>query len=138
MSDVQNLQAEVANWELELAALDQECTADGWTEPEKLLFTLQRTAATYRQGILPRIAVDQALVMHARPDGTAPAALTAYNTIMIDELVQHVARLERLRLELVHFGETPQLHRQAIETLAALRALTTVLMRFGQEVISSW
>jgi len=134
MSEVKNLQAEITRWEDDLAALEEECTAEGWTEPEKLLFTLQRTAGTYRQRVLPRIAVD----LHALPDSEASAALTAYNTIIIDELVQLVARLEEVRLELIRFGQTPQLELQAVETLAALRALGKVVLRFGQEVLRSW
>ncbi|HET6297668.1 MAG TPA: hypothetical protein VFG33_30065 [Kribbella sp.] len=136
MSEVKNLQAEIARWEKDLAALEDECTAEGWTEPEKLLFTLQRTAATYRQRILPKIAADRALVLHALPDSKA-AVLTAYSTIIIDELVRHVDRLEELRFELVRVGQTAQLQLQAVENLAALRALGTVLRRFGQELLSS-
>lgn len=133
MSDVKNLQAEIARWEVDLAALEDECAAEGWTEPEKLLIALQRTVGTYRRRVLPRIVADRAL-LPTLPDSEAPAALTAYNAIITDELVQLVERIAELRLELIRFGQTARLQLQAIETLAAVRALSTVILRFGQEI----
>ena len=44
MTGISTLQAELDRWEKDLAALEDEYTADGWSEPEKLMFTLQRTA----------------------------------------------------------------------------------------------
>jgi hypothetical protein len=134
MSDVKNLQAEIAYWEADLAALEDECTAEGWTEPEKLLFTLHRTVGTYRRRVLPRIVADRALMLPVIADSEAPAALTAYNAIITEEIVQLVDRLEELRLELIRFGQTAQLQVQAVQILAAVRALGTVVLRFGQEV----
>ncbi|TDU83800.1 hypothetical protein EV138_6264 [Kribbella voronezhensis] len=134
MNDVRELQTEIARWEDDLAALEDECTAEGWTEPEKLLYTLQRTVGTYRRRVLPRIVADGALMLPALPDDDAPAALAAYNAIITDELVQLVDRMEELRLELIRFGQTAQLQLQAVEILAAVRALGTVVLRFGQEV----
>lgn len=130
MSALKNLQTEIVRWEEDLAALEDECTAEGWTAPEKLLITLQRTVGTY----LPRIVADRALILPAIPDTEAPAALTAYNAIITDEMVQLVDRLEELRLELVRYGQTAQLQLQAAATLAALRALGTVVLRIEQNL----
>jgi hypothetical protein len=134
MTTVAKLQAEIAAWERELAALEDECTAEGWTEPEKLLFALQRTVGAYRHRVLPRIVADRALMLPALPDAEAPEALAAYSAIITEELVQLVDRMEELRLELIRFGQTAQLQLQAVEVLAAVRALGTVVLRFGQEV----
>lgn len=134
MTSIDGLQKEIARWEKDLAALEDECTAEGWTEPEKLLFTLQRTVSTYRRKVLPRITAERALMLPALPDSEAPRALTAYSEIVADEIVQLVDRLGELRIELIRFGQTAQLQLQATETLAGLRALGKVVLRFGQEV----
>ena len=134
MSGINVLQAEIAQCEKDLAALEDECTAEGWTEPEKLLFTLQRTASTYGRRVLPRIAADRALMLPAVPDIEAPEALAAYSAIISDELAQLADRLDELRIELLRLGHTAQLQLQAAETLAGLSALGRVVRRFGQEV----
>ena len=134
MTSVSILQAEIARWEKDLAALEDQCSAEGWTEPEKLLFTLQRTAGTYRRRVLPRIAADRALMLPAIPHSQAPEALTAYSAIIADEMVRLVERLDELRMELIRYGQTAQLQLRAVETLAGLRALGRVVLRFGQEV----
>jgi hypothetical protein len=134
MSGINVLQAEIARCEKDLAALEDECTAEGWTEPEKLLFTLQRTASTYRRRVLPRIAAGRALMLPAVPDNEAPEALAAYSAIISDELAQLADRLDELRIELLRLGHTAQLQLQAAETLAGLSALGRVVRRFGQEV----
>lgn len=134
MNSIASLQSEVARWEQDLASLEDECTAQGWTEPEKLLYAVQHTITTYQRRVLPRVSADRALLLPALPDSEAPRALTAYCAIVADELVQLVDRLQELRIELVRFGQTAQLQLQAAETLAGLRALGKVILRFGREV----
>jgi hypothetical protein len=134
MTGISTLQAELDRWEKDLAALEDEYTADGWSEPEKLMFTLQRTASTYRHQVLPRIAADRELMLPALPDGEAPAAIAAYSTIIADELSRLVDQLEELRFDLVRSGHTAQIQLHATEVLAATRVLGTVVLRFGQEV----
>ena len=134
MTDIRVLQAEIARWEKDLAALEEERTAEGWTEPETLLFTVQRTIGTYRRQVLPRITAERALMLPALPDSRAAEALTEYSAIVADEINQLVDRLDELRRELVRSGQTAQLQLQATETLAGLRALGRVVLRFGQEV----
>ncbi|NEA32367.1 hypothetical protein [Streptomyces sp. SID13031] len=127
------LRTELARWERELAALEDEYTGEGWTEPEKLLYTLQRTASIYRREVLPRTMADGALSQPAIPDSEAPAALRVYSAVITDEVTQLVDRLEELRLDLIRRGQTAQLELRAVETLAALRALGKVVLRFGRE-----
>lgn len=134
MTDIRVLQAEIARWEKDLAALEEERTAEGWTEPETLLFTVQRTIGTYRRQVLPRITAERALMLPALPDSRAAEALTEYSAIVADEINQLVDRLDELRRDLVRSGQTAQLQLQATETLAGLRALGRVVLRFGQEV----
>ncbi|GAA1615586.1 hypothetical protein GCM10009789_82070 [Kribbella sancticallisti] len=134
MTDINALLAEIARWEQELAMLEDEATAEGWTTPEKLLFTMQRTVDTYRRRVLPRVTTDGLTMRPASTADQAPAALTAYSAIVADELTQLVDTLEELRIELIRFGQTAELQLQAAETLAALRALVRVLVRIGQEV----
>ncbi|TCN31208.1 hypothetical protein EV644_12983 [Kribbella orskensis] len=134
MTDIRVLQAEIARWEKDLAALEEERTAEGWTEPETLLFIVQRTIGTYRRQVLPRITAERALMLPALPDSRAAEALTEYSAIVADEINQLVDRLDELRRELVRSGQTAQLQLQATETLAGLRALGRVVLRFGQEV----
>jgi hypothetical protein len=131
MSNVIALQTEIARWENDLVALDEECTAEGWTEPERLLISLQRTSGTYRRRVLPRLEANRVQLL---PDSEAPDALAAYNLIIIDELVELISRLDELRLELIRFGRTAQLQLEATQILAGLRALGKVVLRFGQEV----
>jgi hypothetical protein len=134
MTSVRVLQTEITRWENDLAELEEECTSDGWTEPEKLLITLQRTSGTYRRRVLPRLDADRLLLLPAMPADEAPAALSAVNLIIVDELAELVGQLDDVRLELIRFGHTPQLQHQATEILAGLRALGRVVLRFGQEV----
>jgi hypothetical protein len=133
MTGIATLQNEIARWETDLAVLEDECTSEGWTAPEKLLITLQRTAGTYRHRVLPRLVADSALMLPAIPDIEAPSALRTYSAIITDELAELVDRLDVLRLELIQLGQTAQLQLQAVETLGALRALGRVVLRFGRE-----
>lgn len=133
MTGISALQDELVRWEKDLAALEDECTAQGWTEPETLLFTLHRTTSTYRRRVLPRITADRALVLPAIPDNQAPEALTAYAAIVADEITRLIDRLEELRIELIRFGQTAELQLRTAEALAALRALGSVVLRYGQE-----
>lgn len=137
MTSLTTLRAEITRWENDLAELEAECTVEGWTEPEKLLMCLQHTSGIYRHRVLPRYEADHILLLPAVPDDEAPAALSAINLIIVDELGELVDRLDDVRLELIRFGQTAQLQRQAAEILAGLRALGRVVLRFGQEVSSS-
>ncbi|MFC5263188.1 hypothetical protein ACFPJ1_13830 [Kribbella qitaiheensis] len=129
MTDISVMQAEIARWEKDLAALEEERTAEGWTELERLLFTAQRTIATYRRQVLPRITAERAPRRPASPDSQAPEALTEYDAILADEINRLVDRLDELRGELIRVGQTAQLQLQTAETLAGLRALGRVVLR---------
>ncbi|MFI5708315.1 hypothetical protein [Kribbella sp. NPDC051620] len=133
MTSLTAMRAEITRWENDLAELEAECTAEGWTEPEKLLMILQRTSGAYRHKVLPRLETDRLPLLPAMPDSAAPRALAVFNLIIVDELGDLVSRLDDLRLELIRFGQTPQLRLQATEILAGLRALGRLLLRFSQE-----
>ncbi|GAB2605066.1 hypothetical protein [Kribbella endophytica] len=128
------LQLELARWENELETLENECTAEDWSRPERLMAAVRKTLAAYRRRILPRLKAEHDLVLPALPDVAAVAAVEAYDAIVEDELVQHVERLDDLRRELVRVGATAELELQIAESLAALRALTKVAVRFGREL----
>jgi hypothetical protein len=133
MAGVATLQHEIARWETDLAILEDECTSEGWTAPEKLLISLQRTAGTYRHRVLPRLVADSALLLPAITDDEAPTALSAYSAAITDELAQLVDQLDELRLDLIRFGQTTELQLRAVETLGALRALGKVVLRFSHD-----
>lgn len=132
MTDISVMQAEITRWEKDLAALEEERTAEGWTDSERLLFTAQRTIATYRRQVLPLITANRAPMPPALPDSQAPEALTGYSAILADEINQLVDRLDELSSELIRCGQTAELHLQTAQTLAALRALGRVVLRFDE------
>ncbi|WP_328324523.1 hypothetical protein OHA70_33515 [Kribbella sp. NBC_00382] len=134
MTNLTALRAEISRWEHDLAELEAECTAEGWTEPEKLMMILQRTSGTYRHKVLARLEDDELPLLPATPDSEAPHALAVLNLIIVDELRDLVSQLDDLRLELIRFGQTAQLRLRATEILAGLRALGRLLLRFSQEV----
>ena len=129
MTGISALQADLARWEKELQSLEEECAIDGWTEPEKLLFILQLTASTYRR-LLPRLMTDRAAAQPVRRGGAGDYA--EFVGIVADELVLLVDKTEELRIELIRSGQTIQLQLQAVETLAAIRALSKVINRLRQ------
>ncbi len=130
---IHTLQQELTRWEHDLAAIDEECAAEDWTTPERLLTTVQKTLAAYRGRILPRLSADHDLALPALPPDYSPAAVAAYDAIVADELTRQVNRLEELRRDFIT-SRTPDLQLRIAETLAALRALAKVALRFGQEV----
>lgn len=127
------LQQELARWAADLAALEEECAAEDWTTPERLLTTVQKTLTAYRGRILPRLSAGHDLALPALPPDYAPAAVAAYDAIVADELTRQVNLLEELRRDFIT-GGTPDLQLRIAETLAALRVLAKVALRFGQEV----
>lgn len=134
MNALDALQADLDRWQAELATLTAEGEAEGWTEPEKLLFTIQWTAATYRRRMLPRLAAERDLLLPAMSDSEALDALSAYTTIIGDELAALVDQLDDIRRDLIGGQASKRQQDRATEILAAIRALATVVLRFGHEV----
>lgn len=131
MNTVNALKAELDRWQADLATLKAE--SEGWTEPEKLLYAVQWTVAAYRRRMLPRIAAERDL-LPAMSDSEAMAALTAYTTIVGDELAALVDQLDDIRRELITGQASKRTQDRATGTLAAIHALATVVLRFGHEV----
>jgi hypothetical protein len=130
----ETLQLELASWEQVLRTLTTESTSEGWTAPERLMAAVQQTVAAYHRRILPRLKAEHDLVLPALPDSAAVAAVAAYHAIIEEELLRQVDQLEDLRRDLVRAGGSAELERRITETLAALRALAGVALRFGREV----
>ncbi|GAA1521367.1 hypothetical protein [Kribbella lupini] len=122
-----SLQLELTRWEHELDALENESIAEGWSTPERLLAAMQSTVAAYQRRILPRLRAEHDLAV---PDA---AAITSYDVIVEDELVRQVQQLDDLRRDLITQGNTTDLQLRIAGTFAALRALATVTLRFGQQ-----
>jgi hypothetical protein len=68
------------------------------------------------------------------PDEVAREAVAAYDAIVADETAQLVLRLDALGKELSDPAGSPETPRRIHETLAALRALGRLVVRFGEEV----
>jgi len=132
MSGLEALQREFAAWEEDLARLEAESAADDWTLREHLLATTLRTVSAYRGRILPRLAAGR--VPATGLDDAAQRIIAAYDEIVADELARAVDDLEDLRRELTTADSSAQLQLRIGETLATIRALSTVVIRVGQEV----
>jgi hypothetical protein len=131
MSGLEALQRELEAWEEDLARLEAESAADAWTQREHLLATTLRTISAYRGRILPRLTGH---VASADLDEAAQAVIAAYDEIVADELARAVDELEELRRELTTADRTTRLQLRIGETLATIRTLSTVIVRFAQEV----
>jgi hypothetical protein len=129
-----SLQLELNRWEQDLEALADESTAEGWDAPERLLAAVQHTVAAYHRRILPRLKAEHDLVLPALPDAASVGAVASYDAIVEDELVRQVQQLDDLRRDLVTQGTTTDLQLRIAGAFAALRALATVALRFGQDV----
>jgi hypothetical protein len=132
MNGLEALQRELDAWEEDLARLEAESAADEWTLREHLLATTLRTISAYRTRILPRLAADR--VPPAGLDQAAQAVMASYDEIIADELARAVDDLEELRRELTTTERSTRLQLRIGETLATIRTLSTVIIRFGQEV----
>jgi hypothetical protein len=132
MSGLEALQREFGAWEEDLARLEAESAADDWNLREHLLATTLRTVSAYRGRILPRLAAGR--VPATSLDDAAQRIIAAYDEIVADELARAVDDLEDLRRELTTADSSAQLQLRIGETLATIRALSTVVIRVGQEV----
>lgn len=135
---IASLQQELTRWEREVEVLEDECTAAGWNEPERLLATVQKTLGVYRGRILPRLGAEHDLALPALPDeNAARAAVAAYDAVLDEELTRLVNQLEDQRRDLIRDGQTAEERLRIAETLAALRVLTRVALRFGAAVAAA-
>jgi hypothetical protein len=133
MSGLASLHRELERWEEDLARYEEEPVADEWTQRDRLLVTAQRTMTAYRGRILPRLKAEHDLALPPISDDAALAVIAAYDDIVVDELARAVVRLEDLTRELLRTGGS-RVALQIRETLAQIRILGAVVLRFGQEV----
>ena len=108
------LQHEIDRWEADLHHIADNSTTDNWFLEERRFAEAQHTITAYRTSILP-------IVTQQPHDATL--------ALEIEHLIDH---LEDLRNDLYRTVHPPTSHQQIAETIAALRALCRVALRFEQ------
>jgi hypothetical protein len=109
------LRQEIERWETGLGNIAESNTADSWYLEERRLAEAQHTLATYRGRIVPLVTTQ-----------------TPYDAIVADEITHLLDRLQDLRNDLFQTVHPPTSHQELAETIAALRALTHITLRFEQ------
>ncbi|MEV5965969.1 hypothetical protein AB0L70_29650 [Kribbella sp. NPDC051952] len=108
------LQQEIDRWEAELSRIAESSASDDWFVEERRLAEARCTLTAYRGRILPTFT--------NQPN----------DAIVADEITHLLDRLEDLRNDLFRTVHPPTSHQEIAETLAALRALTRVALRFDR------
>ena len=109
------LQQEVERWTAELDRIGETSSNDHWFLEERRLAEAQQSIAVFRGRILPLLVTRQ-----------------PYDAIVIDEIEHLVDRLEDLRNDLFRTVHPATSHQEIAETLASLRTLSGVALRFEQ------
>ena len=109
------LQHEIDRWEVDLDHIAETSSTDSWFLEERRLAEAQQTIAVFRGRILPILATRQ-----------------PYDAIVTDEIEHLVDRLEDLRNDLFRTVHPATSHQEIAETLASLRSLCGVALRFRQ------
>ncbi|MFG1622688.1 hypothetical protein [Kribbella sp. NPDC049227] len=113
-----SLQQEIARWEAELDRIAENSVSDGWDPGERRLAESQHTIAAYRGHVLPSFTSER-----------------LYDAIVADELTHLVERLEDLRNDLFRITDDDRdTHQLIAETLASVRTLAHLAIRFDQAV----
>ncbi|NIK59208.1 hypothetical protein [Kribbella shirazensis] len=107
------LRQEIDRWEAELANISEASLTDSWFLEERRLAEAQHTLAAFRGHILP-------LLNAQRP----------YDVIVVDEMAHLLDGLEDLRNDLFRTVHPTESHLKVAETIAVLRALSRVALRF--------
>lgn len=108
------LRQEIDRWEAELTDIAESSQTDNWFLEERRLAEAQHTLAAFRGHILPLMA-----------GGVVDA-------VIVDEIEHLLDTLEDLRNDLFRTVHPADSHRRIAETVAALRALANVALRFEQ------
>jgi hypothetical protein len=108
-----SLQQEIERWEAELARIAESSASENWLLEERRFAEAQHTITAYRGRILPNLS-------HQQP----------HDAIIAHEIEHLIDHLEDLRNDLYRTVHPPTSHQQIAETLAALRALARVALRF--------
>lgn len=107
------LRQEIDRWEADLTTIAESSQTDNWFLEERRLAEAQHTLVAFRGHILPILS------------GGADA-------VVVDEIEHLLDALEDLRNDLFRTVHPTDSHRRIAETVAALRALSTVALRFEQ------
>ncbi|MFF0341456.1 hypothetical protein [Kribbella sp. NPDC004875] len=107
------LRQEIERWEADLAVIADTSLADNWFLEERRLAEAQHTIVAFRGRILPMITAEQ-----------------PHDSIVADEIEHLVDALEDLRNDLFRTVHPAESHREIAESVAALRALSRVALRF--------
>ncbi|MGW7681565.1 hypothetical protein ACWGID_12540 [Kribbella sp. NPDC054772] len=113
------LRQEIDRWEADLTNIAENSLADNWFLEERRLTEAQHTIVAFRGRILPMITAQQ-----------------PHDTIVADEIEHLVDALEDLRNDLFRTVHPVESHREIAESVAALRALSRVALRFERTYAS--
>ncbi|GAA2806262.1 hypothetical protein [Kribbella solani] len=104
---------ELDRWQADLENLAETSMTDNWFLEELRLAEAQHTLVAFRGRILPAIAAEQ-----------------PHDAIVADEIEHLLDGLEDVRNDLFRTVHPSDSHRKIAETIAALRALANVALRF--------
>ena len=107
------LRQEIDRWEADLDNIADTSQLDNWFLEERRLAEAQHTILAFRGRILPILSTEQ-----------------QQDTIVADEIEHLVDHLEDLRNDSFRTVRPTESHRQIAEAVAALRALSRVVLRF--------
>ena len=106
------LQQEIERWEADLESIAENSASDNWFLEERRFAEAQHTITAFRDRILP--------IVTQHP----------HDAIIAHEIEHLVDRLEDLRNDLYRTVHPPTSHQEIAETVAALRAVSRVALRF--------
>jgi hypothetical protein len=107
------LREEIDRWEADLENIADTSLTDNWFLEERRLAEAQHTILAFRSRILPLLTAEQ-----------------PHDTIVADEIEHLIDELEDLRADLLRAAHPSECHRKIAETVAAMRALSRVAIRF--------
>jgi hypothetical protein len=110
-----SLQQEIERWEADLRGIAENSASDNWFLEERRFAEAQQTISAYRGRIVPSFR-------HQQP----------HEAILAHEIEHLIDHLEDLRNDLYRTVHPPTCHQEIAETIAALRALSHVAVRFEQ------
>ncbi|MEU4191708.1 hypothetical protein AB0E69_07420 [Kribbella sp. NPDC026611] len=109
------LREQIDRWEADLETIAATSSSDEWVLEDRRLAEALHTLSAFRGRILPELTAEH-----------------PHDTILSDEIEHLVDRLQDLRDDLYRTVHPADSHREVAETVAALRALARVALRFEQ------
>jgi hypothetical protein len=107
------LREEIDRWEADLEDIAETSLTDNWFLEERRLAEALHTLTAFRGRILPILTAQQ-----------------PQDRVIVDEIEHLLHELQELRDHLYRTVHPPDAHREVAETIAALRALCRVAVRF--------